>query len=252
MVASSAWDLLGEIDEVGDRFERIVDLVGDGGGQPSGRRQLFSAPQLFFGQQLIVNIHNHAHPFLHFAGIILHGHRAHHAMAVGLRRCVPHTPAEYVRGYFFGTPEDFLHQSLTILGMQRLCPSVVARFFPGLAAVSGPCRLRLNESSCGIGGPGERAGGFDERPIARFAQAQLAKELSVLDGGGCPCGQILGQVQIFLLEVALAAIREEMHDADYAIPAFEGNHDGRDDGKTLYPGEMLLIFGSTGEGLFRE
>ena len=60
------------------------------------------------------------------------------------------------------------------------------------------------------------------------------------------------KVQIFLLEVALAAIREEMHDADHAIPAFEGNHDGRDDSKTSYPGEMLLIFGSTGEGLFRE
>ena len=106
---------------------------------------------------------------------------------------MPHTPAEYVRGYFFGTPEDFAEQSLTILGVQRLCPSVVAQFFPGLTAVRGPCRLRLNESSCGIGGPGERAGRFDERAIARFAQAQFAKELRVLDGRGCPCGQILGQ-----------------------------------------------------------
>ena len=39
---------LDQIQQVGHRFQRIVDLMRDAGGQPSRGRQLFRAPQRLF------------------------------------------------------------------------------------------------------------------------------------------------------------------------------------------------------------
>ena len=48
--------LADEVEEVGDGFEGIVDLVGDGGGEAAGGGELFGAAEGFFAALLLGDV----------------------------------------------------------------------------------------------------------------------------------------------------------------------------------------------------
>ena len=104
---------------------------------------------------------------------------------------------------------------------------MVSQLFPGLPAVCGPRRLRLHELALRIRGPHKRRGRVNQRAESRFAQLQFAKELSILYGRRCPCGQIFGKAQVVFGEPACALIGGQAHHANHAITRLQRQEDER-------------------------
>ncbi len=121
-----------QIKQVAHSFQRIVDLVRHGCGQPSCRRQLLGSPQQALRTLALLDIRGRAEPVRDLAQCIDQrlGPRQHPAVAA-IR--TPHAMLHLVRSLRAQRIDEYLRGPLAVLGMNQIqsAEGFIAQFGAG-------------------------------------------------------------------------------------------------------------------------